>query len=296
MKNYKHPSYSYVHVTEILRNEIDKIDFALCNQPTETPDAYYKRQTVKPDVITNGGFFSMSNGTTCFSYRDENTTIVNDAGTLYGVGIVGDNTLHYGSMLTTYRDFIAAYPPLVVDSKIATSSLGKELDYKARRTAIGWNDSTLYIVTVDSPGLKFSALAKIFTGYNCQYAINLDGGGSTRKLIDGKRVTSTIYARPVDNVFCVYLKKATASSTSSSKVTKTLYRVQVGAYKYKANAEKLKSQLVTKGYTGAFILENGNYYKVQVGTFSVKLNAERLKEQLIAKGYSAIIKTYTTTD
>lgn len=71
----KHSLYSYVQIVTIPFTDIEKIDFALCNQPTETPDTYYKRQATKPDIITNGGFFAMNNGNTCFSYKDEGTVI-----------------------------------------------------------------------------------------------------------------------------------------------------------------------------------------------------------------------------
>lgn len=39
-----HKIYPYVQIVTIPFTNISKIDFALCNQPTETPDAYYKRQ------------------------------------------------------------------------------------------------------------------------------------------------------------------------------------------------------------------------------------------------------------
>lgn len=289
-KHYKHPSYSYVNIVEVPRCEIKKIDFALCNQPTETPDAYYKRQATKPTIITNGGFFAMSNGVTCFTYRDEGKDI-STSDVTYGMGVRGNKDLHFGSMLTTYRDYISAYPHLVDNGKVVSTTIGKEIDYMARRTAIGWNNETLFIVTVDSPGMRFSTLAKLFVELGAMYAANLDGGGSTRMLIEGKRVTNVSYARPVDNVFCVYMNEA---NPTPSTTTKTLYRVQVGAYGVKANADKMLAKLIADGYTGAFINKD-TYYRVQVGAFSVKLNAERLKEQLIAKGYQAIIKTYTTT-
>jgi len=68
----------------------------------------------------------------------------------------------------------------------------------------------------------------------------------------------------------------------------TLYRVQVGAFSLKSNAEKLMSELKSKGYS-AFI-SSTDLHRVQMGAFSVKNNAERLAGELRAKGYSAIIK------
>lgn len=92
-KLYTHSKYSYVQILQIPFSSINKIDFSLCNQPTETPDAYYKRQDVKPDIITNGGFFGISNGQTCFSFIDEGRTITTSD--YYGVGVTGQKTLSY---------------------------------------------------------------------------------------------------------------------------------------------------------------------------------------------------------
>lgn len=277
---YTHPTYSQAQVVVIPFDSIKKIDFALCNQPTETPDAFYKRQAVKPDIITNGGFFALSTGTTCFSYFDEGKCIATSEH--YGVGIVGDKELRFTNTANGCRDFIGAYPPFVVDGKAYKIDYAQELNYNARRTCIGWNKENYYIVTVDKPGLAYKALQQIFLELGADYAINLDGGGSTRMLIDGKRKTSESYARPVDNVMCVYLRK---------EQPKTIYRVQVGAFTVKANAEKLLAELKTKGFSDAYVKKVGVYYKVQVGAFSVKLNAERLKDRLVAMGYKPFITT-----
>ena len=282
MKTYTHSTYSYVTIVEVPFSEIEKIDFALCNQPTETPDAYYKRQVLKPDIITNGGFFAMNNGNTVFGFTDEGQDISVD--NYYGIGISGKKTLSYSKKDSRFRDFVSAYPPLVINGKKANITYANELDYNARRTCIGWNSSTYFIITVDKPGLAFSKIQNIFILLGATFAINLDGGGSTRMLINGKRVTSESYARPVDNVMCVYL-------TKEEPVQKTYYRVQVGAFLVKANAEKLLAELLSKGITEGYVKKIGIYYKVQLGAFTVKLNAERLQDKVKALGYNAFITT-----
>lgn len=281
----KHDKYSYVTIVSIPFDNIEKIDFALCNQPTETPDAYYKRQSRKPDIITNGGFFTMSNGQTCFGFRDEGNSV--SFSDYYGVGITGDKTLSFGKNLSQeskLRDFIAAYPVLVDAGRAVNASYATEINYNARRTAIGWNDDTYFVITVDSPGLKFSALSYIFVELGAKYAINLDGGGSTRMLVDGVRKTAQLSARAVDNVMCVYLKK---EDTKPS----TIYRVQVGAFLKKANADNLLRDLKSRGFTDAYVKLVGMYYKVQVGAFSVFLNAQRLADRIQSYGYNTYITT-----
>ena len=60
--------------------------------------------------------------------------------------------------------------------------------------------------------------------------------------------------------------------------TKTLYKIQIGAYKYKENAEKIAAVVRIQKFPAAVIQING-LWKVQSGAFSIKANAEkRLKD------------------
>ncbi len=67
---------------------------------------------------------------------------------------------------------------------------------------------------------------------------------------------------------------------------KTIYRVQVGAYSVKANAEKMQGTLKSYGYNTiiATTEKNGKpLYRVQVGAYSVKANADKLVSTLKTK-------------
>lgn len=214
MKVYTHPKYSYVRVAAIPKNEIEKLDFALCKQPTETLGAFYKRQTKKPNILVNGGFFSMSNGVTCFNFKDENVSIMYNDSYQRGMGIVGDNEIGLGNLNDKpWRDFISGYPVLIEQSKKVSITFAKELNYKARRTMIGYNNTTVFIVCVENPGLAYNEMQDLMLNLGCTYAMNLDGGGSTKMLHDGKSVTTNITNRAVDNVVAVYLKED-ASTTN----------------------------------------------------------------------------------
>ena len=65
---------------------------------------------------------------------------------------------------------------------------------------------------------------------------------------------------------------------------KTLYRVQVGAYSVKSNADNMMNKLKAAGYD-AFIKQVDKLYKVQVGAFSVKANAQNMYDKLKREGY-----------
>lgn len=77
------------------------------------------------------------------------------------------------------------------------------------------------------------------------------------------------------------------NATSNGK----LYRVQIGAFLIKSNANKQLDKVKAAGFTDAFITKSGLYYKVQVGAFGVKQNADNMKNKVKAKGFDAIIVT-----
>lgn len=88
-------------------------------------------------------------------------------------------------------------------------------------------------------------------------------------------------------------KGSNASATDNAiakNETDTIYRVQVGAYSLKTNADKTGAKLKSDGYSIYMVTVNG-LYKVQTGAFKIKKNAERLAEELRDKGYATYITT-----
>lgn len=70
----------------------------------------------------------------------------------------------------------------------------------------------------------------------------------------------------------------------------TYYRVQVGAFSKRENAEQLLQKLLADGLP-AFLLYENDYYKVQVGAFSKLTNAINMERQVRELGYSTYITT-----
>lgn len=207
MRVYTHSKYSYVRVAEIPKSELRKIDFALCKQPTETLSSFYNRQTDKPAIITNGGFFAMSTGVTVFNYVTEGKAESYNDLYQWGMGIIGDDGLQYGWLKAKeWRDFIGGYPILLDNKRKCAYDYASGINYRARRTAIGYNDDTIFLVCVENPGMHFPELQNLMLDVGCKYAINLDGGGSTKMLHNGVSVTKDATNRPVDNVVAIYLK------------------------------------------------------------------------------------------
>src|SRR5690606_34781216 len=67
-----------------------------------------------------------------------------------------------------------------------------------------------------------------------------------------------------------------------------LYRVQIGAYSVKANADAQATKAKRAGYS-PYIAREGGLYKVQIGAYSVKANADKMASELKRKGFNVYI-------
>lgn len=80
------------------------------------------------------------------------------------------------------------------------------------------------------------------------------------------------------------------SRLSSGGGDGTIYKVQVGAFSVKGNADKLAAELKGKGID-CVVVSSGSYYKVQCGAYSVRANADAQLSKLKSLGYDAIVVT-----
>ena len=88
-----------------------------------------------------------------------------------------------------------------------------------------------------------------------------------------------------------YNKFSNKVPTETAKETKKLYKVQVGAFRDKSNAEKRVEYLANIGIK-AIIKQAGSYHKVQAGAFSSKSNAEALLTKVKNAGFEDAYITY----
>lgn len=202
---------SYTQLDIVPHSSIEAVAFEKCADPKETLGSYYSCKEKKPQIMINGGLFNMSTGHNVMSFVCDGEE-QNYQNGFTGMGVLGGDPakLVYGTdKAQKWKYFMTAYPMLVVDGKANTVyGNASNLNYLTLRSAVGVReDGTLLILTVDKPGMKFAEMAKIFVEYDAQYAMNLDGGGSVRKMHENKVVNTPIENRPVDNVFCVYLKE-----------------------------------------------------------------------------------------
>lgn len=202
---------SYTQLDIVPHSSIEAVAFEKCADPKETLGSYYYSKEKKPQIIINGGLFNMSTGHNVMSFVCDGKE-QNYQNGFTGMGVLGSDPakLVYGTdKARKWKYFMTAYPMLVINGKANTVyGNASNLNYLTLRSAVGVReDGTLLILTVDKPGMKFAEMAKIFVEYDAQYAMNLDGGGSVRKMHENKVMNTPIENRPVDNVFCVYLKE-----------------------------------------------------------------------------------------
>nr|MDD6334964.1 SPOR domain-containing protein [bacterium] len=79
-------------------------------------------------------------------------------------------------------------------------------------------------------------------------------------------------------------------TVSAASEQDTIYRVQIGAFTEKQNADRLLADIAGKGYTGAFITQavvgGKTVYRVQVGAFYDAKLAQAMRKTLAAAGYA----------
>ncbi len=71
---------------------------------------------------------------------------------------------------------------------------------------------------------------------------------------------------------------------------KYIYRIQVGAFKTAEYAERLKTEISSLFKVNVLVKYEGGYYKVRVGEFKTRTEAEGFLNKLINSGYNGFIK------
>ena len=124
---------------------------------------------------------------------------------------------------------------------------------------------------------------------------------SATSVLEASNAVLLQYERPADQSESAQNKRAGYGKTYydkyAGKATEpshaaTLYRVQVGAYSKRENADKQLAAIQGKGFD-ALIKKVGDLYKVQTGAYSVKSNAEAQLARVKAAGFE---DAYITTD
>lgn len=87
-------------------------------------------------------------------------------------------------------------------------------------------------------------------------------------------------------------ESASKPNTTPSVDNKTVYRVQIGAFTNKINAENMLKKIKAAGFE-AYMVTIGKTYKIQVGAFTKKTNADSMLKKLKNAGFNGFITTET---
>jgi N-acetylmuramoyl-L-alanine amidase len=162
---------------------------------------------------------------------------------------------------------------------------------KGKRGAlIGGNTDTISIECVGNPKEAEDTTA-LLVAYLCdKYGFDVNLDVYTHKEWSGKHCPA--YILPHWNSFISTVKNYLADMKTVAPIPDTLYRVQVGAFSVKANADKCLNELKSKGFSAivtSSVVGGKQIYRVQVGAFSIKANADACLKQLVGLGYSAVV-------
>ena len=284
MRVYKHSDYDYVDIVEIPKSEVKKIDLCMCAQPKETLGSFYSRQNDKPDVLMNAGFFATSTGNTVFNVMDDGVVYSENEKYKWGIGIQeAHKDLLYGSLASNsyykFVDFVSGYPNLVDSGKsCAPWTWATDINYNALRSMIGYNDNYIYFVTISKPGMTFTKMANLMIDIGCKYAVNLDGGGSSRLMVGGEVINVPTENRAVDSVFALWLTDEARDAYYGVEEDKDYYEyvVQKGDSWWKIAANECGS-----GYLYDELMEYNNWdedISLQPGDI-IKIPNNKFKEE-----------------
>lgn len=80
-----------------------------------------------------------------------------------------------------------------------------------------------------------------------------------------------------------------SAPASAATAEKTTYRVHVGSYATRDEAQQVATQLGNKGYAATVIDDNGRF-RVQLGVMDSQQNALALAEEITQQGYEVVVR------
>lgn len=182
-----------------------------------TMGQWYAKQADKPKYMLNASLWDVR-GSIGTIYIDGK--LQRDEGNGFGFGTQDGKTFAFGQPWDRkWTDYITGYPPLVRDGEEADSYVTKDVRVSVtRRAAVAEKDERLFLITGHS--LTLAGFREELLNFGFENAINLDGGGSARLMIDGKAVNN-----PTDDRAC---KLAIAVWLKEQKEEKPVHKVFLG--------------------------------------------------------------------
>lgn len=201
----KQTSYTKYWVAHIQTFSTDQLRSALCGGTYGNP-----RRTTSAEVADHNGVIGINGSGFAYGsgipapgksmikegevysdvYSNGNIMCVTSDGGMFTAvaGMTTEDMLNRG-----VRDTYCFGPTLVEEGKAYEITAAFQQTYRYQRSAVGMvSPGDYYIVVVDgkgsggSQGMTYEEIQQVFLDLNCQYAYNMDGGGSTTLVFKGR--------------------------------------------------------------------------------------------------------------
>lgn len=173
-----------------------------------TMGQWYAKQTDKPKYLINASLWD-NQGAIGSIYEDG--LMVRNEGGGFGFGVIGKEDevkWAFGEPWdNVWRNYITGTPAMIVDGKQTDAHMPITRDevVATRRSAFCASGNVLYMVT--SSNLTLQAFKDQLSAFGMYHALNLDGGGSSRMLIDGMAVNDPTDDRRNPNAIAIWVKE-----------------------------------------------------------------------------------------
>lgn len=229
---------SLIRINKVEISHIDIINTAKGRTGRQIKTQY------KPNVVINGALYDMSSKENIVFLEDENVAdgyLFSDKG--FGITKTGEilwTTYTEATKNEDIKDYISGAPVLIQEGKVKIDWGNKkstQIQGQHLRSAIGFNQNEVIFYCSDD-SITLETLANRMLSYTCEYAINLDGGGSQYLqeedtiLKSSSRSNKTwivLYKKVVENTMSQY--KITAKSALNIRSTPSTSGTIVGTYK-----------------------------------------------------------------
>lgn len=164
-------------------------------------------------------------------------------------------------------------------------------EFKKKLTGTSTSTPTSYKKYADYVGNRCKELQTKLNklGYNCGDVDGSFGPATYKALIkfqSENKLDADGYAGP--KTFAKLDELIKAKEAAANQTNKTLYRVVVGTYGKRANAEEQQKKLKSKGFE-SFLVAYEDKLRVVVGTYGSKANAEEQQKKLKSKGFESFL-------
>lgn len=172
----------------------------------KTMGQWRKGQANPPDYLLNGSLWDKKGAIGTIIREGEQ---IRSEGNGLGFGLTdeGRGWAFGGPWDRPWRDYITGTPALIWQGKATGGHMPLAADERAktRRSALCAAGNTLYLAT--GKGLTLAEFTAQLLEYGMYYAINLDGGGSSRLMIGDRAVNAPTDDRRCPNAIAIWLKK-----------------------------------------------------------------------------------------